>query len=222
MVYKDQKSVYSGFNWREAFLGLGGVSIILILILITIGILFIHSASFHPGKKIYLGYAKKQIVWFSVGLIPFSVILFVNYKFLLKYAFFIYIFAIWLLLLTALVGTTRGGSRRWLKLGPFMLQTSEVMKLAVIIMLAKVLTTQQRTNTMTDIFIPLLVVFIPMALIIFQPDLGTSLVFIPIAFVMIFASGIPVKYLLFLILLGIWLAVPVWFFGLHEYNGIGY
>lgn len=119
---------------------------------------------------------------------------------------------------TNVLGTTRGGARRWLKVGPMMLQTSEIMKIVIIITLAKILSEQNHTGTIRDLFFPLIVTGLPICFILLQPDLGTSLVFIPIVFTMSFVSGIKFKHFFILFIAMLTLGIFSYFYGLHEYQ----
>lgn len=213
-----RKSSFTDFSWKDGFLGLGGLVIVLMLMLLSIGmgVIFSASYSFRTGKV--QPYAMKQLVWFGVAMIPFVAILFIDYKWLLKNAYVFYFISICLLILTAFCGVARGGSRRWLKIGPVLLQTSEIMKLAIILILARILTRQRKTGSLLDLLLPYGITLLPMLLIMMQPDLGTSLVFMPIVFAMVFASGVPVKHLILLILVGLNVVIPLYHFGLHDYQ----
>lgn len=208
----------SNFSGREAFFGLGGIAMLLTGILIMIGIASIYSASYSVRSGILLPYAKKQLMWLLFSLAVCAGIVAVDYRWLLKNAFWIYAIGVAFLLVTAVIGTARGGSRRWIKIGPLLLQTSEIMKLAIIIALARMLSKQQRTGSIMDLMLPFGVTLLPMLLIVLQPDLGTSLVFIPILLVMVFASGVPIKHLVLVILIAVNLSLPLYHFGLHDYQ----
>ena len=119
---------------------------------------------------------------------------------------------------TVFFGTYRGGARRWLNFGPALLQTSDVMKLAIIPALARVLTNRQPKGRFSDLFIPFITIGLPMSLIVIQPDLGTSLVFLPIVFAMSFAAGVKIKHLLVVIFSMVTIAVLVYSFALHDYQ----
>jgi rod shape determining protein RodA len=131
----------------------------------------------------------KQAVFFSVALFLVAI----TYKifdlsFFQKYAVVIYFLNIGLLLLLKVFGTTVLGSQRWLRLGPLSLQPSEIAKVALIIFLSAWLSKRPIKNYY-DIFRALLVVSIPAGLVVIQPDLGTTLVYIAISFGMLFWAG---------------------------------
>mgnify|MGYP001019062250 CR=1 FL=1 len=211
-------STRTRFYWKEVFSGFGGLVFIFVLLLLGIGLFYIYSASYYPPKQIYLPYAKRQMVWAAIAILPFLFVIYIDYNILTRYSLLIYGFGLFLLLLTLLIGTYRGGAKRWIKIGPLLLQTSEIMKIAIIPILAHILTTVRQKGKFEDLFLPLGITVIPMFLIMMQPDLGTSLVFIPIVFSMIFAAGIKVKHLVVLVLLMANLAVFTYFYGMHEYQ----
>ena len=131
----------------------------------------------------------KQAVFFSVALFLVAITYKVfDLKFFHKYAVVIYFLNIGLLLLLKVFGTTVLGSQRWLRLGPLSLQPSEIAKVALIIFLSAWLSKRPIKNYY-DIFRALLVVSIPAGLVVIQPDLGTTLVYIAISFGMLFWAG---------------------------------
>lgn len=208
-------------NWKNLFLGLGGALILLVLALMLIGFAFIDSASYLPRKGISLDYADKQLQWAAIGLVCFVLTMFVDIRRLLKSSsavYLFYIFTFGLLILTALIGVTRGGARSWIKLGPMMLQTSETVKISVIMLLAHILVAQQRNNTWKDLLFPYTITFVPVALILVQPDFGTALLFVPVVTIMVFVAGAPPKYFLIMLLAILNIAPIVYKFGLHEYQ----
>ena len=101
------------------------------------------------------------------------------------------------LFLIYFVGITVSGSQRWLSLGIFTFQPSEVAKLSTILTLSLVLD-KKIITTIKDLFLPLSVVILPWLLIFFQPDLGTSLVLLVLTAVMLYWSQMPIEWLLIL------------------------
>jgi rod shape determining protein RodA len=104
---------------------------------------------------------------------------------------------------------------RWLRVGIFGIQASEFAKITTIIFLARYLTdTMLSKNNFVRFITSCLIVFIPMGLILVQPDLGTALVFIPILLSMIFIAGLPMRYVAFfvtsILLTGILTVLPLW------------
>jgi rod shape determining protein RodA len=118
----------------------------------------------------------KQIVWFSLGLIVMVAAFSFNYRLLDRWAHPIYIVCVLLLLGVVVFGKLAGGSRRWLVLGPVHLQPSELIKVAVVLVLAKYYSKDATTRgfNLRDLLRPILLTSLPFGLIVIQPDLGTA------------------------------------------------
>ncbi|MEW6088044.1 MAG: rod shape-determining protein RodA [bacterium] len=171
----------------------------IVLILISFGLLNIYSASFTfniPGMPFYV----KQLYWAFAGLILIAVIYSMNYEVFINYAYYYYLFNIILLILLLIFRLTTKGSSRWLSLGPFMIQPSEFMKFAVILVLSRYLMDKEgKLKRLSDLMIPLGIVLIPFFLVLKQPDLGTALVFIPVFFISVYLCDLSYQYLFYLI-----------------------
>ncbi|MEN8753710.1 MAG: FtsW/RodA/SpoVE family cell cycle protein, partial [Desulfobacterales bacterium] len=161
----------------------------------------------------------KQMTWFFGGLVLMVITCLFNYKLLDRYAFAVYIFCLAALVAVLLFGKYAGGSKRWLVLGPVSVQPSEMAKLAIIIVLARYYSKNANTRgfTLRDLFIPAVLVLVPAALIIKQPDLGTALLLVIIAGSMTLFVKIEKRSLLSLMFAGL-LAVPMVWFVLKEYQ----
>jgi rod shape determining protein RodA len=183
------------------------------IVLTVLGILTIYSAQTEGGTagasdNEYI----KQIYWAVTGLVVFILLLFINYQKLGEYAIFIYIGCLLLLIFTLLIGTRVRGAKSWITLfGGFGFQPSEFVKIGVIIVLARYLDRiGEEIKTIKHVCISLLIGFVPMGLILLQPDFGTALVYIPIALTMLFFSGIKYTHLIsILIILGIAIVLPL-------------
>lgn len=119
-----------------------------------------------------------------------------DYKMLQRYGQKLYIFNLIMLLAVMFVGQTALGAQRWIQIGPITLQPSEFSKIIMIISLATIL--QERVgklNTLSDLLPVAAYVGVPFLLVMKQPDLGTSLVFMAIFFGMVFTCGIKLKLL---------------------------
>ena len=115
-----------------------------------------------------------------------------------KYLIPFYLSTLISLFLIYFLGITVSGAQRWINLGIFSFQPSEVAKLSTILTLALVLD-QKIISKIRDLVLPLLVVIIPWLLIFFQPDLGTSLVLLVLTGVMLYWSQMPVEWILILV-----------------------
>ena len=167
------------------------------LFLTIIGIVLIHSAMFAAPTEYEQNYYKRQAIWMLMSFILFLIVAFVPMRIYEVFAYVFYVLVI--LLLIGLLFTGGGKAARWYKLGFFNLQISEIAKIAVIFVLARYLSYSRRpANSVLKLAVVVFLVLVPMLLVLKQPDLGTSLVFIAVLAVVLFWSGIPSTYMLLL------------------------
>ncbi|MFA5110341.1 MAG: FtsW/RodA/SpoVE family cell cycle protein, partial [Desulfobaccales bacterium] len=147
----------------------------LVLIICGMGIVNLYSAGYNRGEGTAL--YVKQLYWLAVGLGLLFVTLIYDYRHLEKLAYPIYIFSILMLVAVMFGGKVVYGSRRWLALGPISFQPSELAKIGIILALATYFSRRPQTESMRlkDLIVPGLLVMIPVALIIKQPDLGSGI-----------------------------------------------
>jgi rod shape determining protein RodA len=158
-----------------------------------IGVLEIYSSTHASGMA---GIQWKQLMWVGFGIIGMLVISRIDYHVLLDQAPVLYLFGIATLLIVLAIGHSRFGAKRWVSLGGGPnLQVSELMKLIIIIVLARYFS-EVRTDrlTLTDLVKVAILTVVPVALILKQPDLGTAMVLIPVAVVGAFLAGIDWKH----------------------------
>jgi rod shape determining protein RodA len=162
----------------------------LVLLITGMGIVNLYSAGFNRGEgtPLYI----KQMYWLSVGLGLMFCTLFYDYRHLEKFAYPLYIMSILLLVGVMVAGKTVYGGRRWLLLGPITFQPSELAKIGVILALATYFNRRHRLESMglEDLVFPGLLVLLPVALIIKQPDLGSGILVAVVAGSMIFFAGV--------------------------------
>jgi len=186
-----------------------------VIVLIIIGILFIYSSGITTeGIQISSEYIR-QIIWSCAGLVVTIVLSMINYRRFYNISVYIYLFSLLPLLYTLLFGHVIYNASRWLRIGSFGIQMSEFVKLSVIILLARFLAdTDRNRGSFSRFFISCAIVFIPMIIVLLQPDLGTALVYISILITMIFLAGVSMRYVAFMIsciaLTGIFLVLPLW------------
>lgn len=166
-----------------------------------------------------LPYYLKQIAWLGVGLIIVLLICSVDYRRLEHMAFPLYGITLLLLVLVLAVGHTSMGATRWLNLGFIKLQPSELAKVVIIITMACYFTRhdQPLPFSLRELAIPALLLALPTALIMKQPDLGTALIVLAIGGTMALFAGIGTRTLLFLAATGLAGAGGGWFL-LHDYQ----
>ena len=160
----------------------------------AIGVLEIYSSTHASGMA---GLQWKQVMWIAVGLAGMFVISRIDYHTLMDQAPALYLIGIAGLVVVLLIGFSRLGAKRWISLGGGVtLQVSEIMKLIIIIVLARYFT-EVRTDRLTlrDLLKVGALTLVPMVLILKQPDLGTALVLVPVAVVGAVLAGIQWKHL---------------------------
>lgn len=180
------------------------------LVLIGIGIAFIFSAGYGNPDSLAQSLFRKQFCWAVLGMLFFLGFALIDYHRWTRMAWWLYAIGLILLVLVFVphIGLKIYGARRWLQLAGFrILQPAELMKLAVIILLARLFGWPGRNLRRGRLVIfGLALVLVPMALIIKQPDMGTALVFLPILAGVMWAAGVPGRRLAVLAALGLVLA----------------
>ncbi|MCF6157883.1 MAG: rod shape-determining protein RodA [wastewater metagenome] len=187
------------------------LTFLILCILLTIGIFFVWSAS--SERFLY-----KQLVWILTGFTLFFTLLYFDYHSFAEYSYIIYTSALFLLILLFALGSSVKGSQRWFSLGSFSVQPSEFMKIALVLVLARFLRYKKHILGLSDIGISLLLTFIPMVLIIKQPDLGTALILIPILLSILYTAGIRLFHLLVLLGTGLAISPLLWMYLLKSYQ----
>src|SRR5258705_8832546 len=138
----------------------------------------------------------RQIFLYVVGLGAATTVCLINYHTLARWALVLYWGNILLLALVLVVGTVRFGARRWFDLGFFSLQPSEFAKLAFILAMAHFLSRPvEELRNASNFWKALGLMLLPFALILKEPDLGSALVFVPTALLMLYVAGTPRRYL---------------------------
>ena len=189
----------------------------LVLLLSVISILEIYSATLHTK---FVGFETKQIFWLIGGLAAMFIFSLINYHRLIESVHWVYGFCLVSLVGVLIFGTKVLGGRRWIKLpGGIHFQPSEWVKVVLIVAMARYFSNLSGKDlTWGDIFKAGLLVGLPMLLVLKQPDLGTSLTYIPVLIIGLFLGGLPWKKALILIAAGLILVVPIWSKGLKPYQ----
>jgi cell division protein FtsW len=176
-----------------------------VVTLLIIGLIMILSASSIRSYSLYddsYYLFKHQLIWSFIGILAMIFFMNLDYYIYEKYAKFIIIFSIIALILVLIpgIGHLAGGSRRWIGFGSFKVQSSELAKLGIVIYLAKYLASKQERlkSFFKGIIPPLIILSIIFALILMEPDLGTSITIAGTFFIMLFASGVKFSHLFIL------------------------
>ena len=187
--------------------------------LLVIGLINLYSIS-HQAHSTTTHLFKLQIIWIFFGVCVFFAISFINYHIFTRTAYILYGLNLFFLILVSFFGSASGGSKRWLDLGLLNYQPSETLKIILIFVLARILSTKRSWWAMswTELKKPLFLILIPMGLIIYQPDLGTALITLIITSSVIIFAKVNKNILLSSVLLILCVAPPTWYFVLKEYQ----
>jgi len=137
-----------------------------------------------------------------------------------RWSIWIYGFGVFVLVLVLIQGAMGKGAQRWLELGGLRFQPSEVMKLAVPMMVASYFSKRNLPPNLKEIIIASIIVLIPMYLIVKQPDLGTALLVGSAGFFVIYFAGFSWKWLASIFVITISAAIVIYIFELYEYIGL--
>jgi rod shape determining protein RodA len=187
----------------------------LVLLHSFIGVFFIYSSShFLAGN-----YHVRQLIWIGASLIALVLVLVIDYKFFVSLSVYFYGLTVALLAVTLVFAKFIAGTRSWLTLGLMQFQPSEMAKIVLILLFAR-LFAEYKSAYLTPQYtwLALLLSGAPLGLIILQPDLGTAMTFVAIiggAFVL---AGLKKKTIVTLLLAALVLGVGGWNFGLKDYQ----
>ena len=162
--------------------------IFIIIVLALIGTAGLYSA----GDANFDLWAKKHIFRFFIFLIIIFFICIIDIKFFYKYAYYLFFISLLLLVSVEIIGTLGKGAERWINIFGFSVQPSELIKINIILALAKFYNDLRfdRIGKIHNSFVPLLFIFIPATLVLLQPDLGTAVTIILLGIFIMFQSGV--------------------------------
>lgn len=185
----------------------------LLLVIQGFGLVAIFSASYDGGTSLLF---KKQLIYVLLGWVIIVGVSYERVRSLLDYSLYIYLLVLFLLILVLVYGREVYGAKRWLGLGIFNIQPSELMKPALILLTAHVLS-HVRSWRDREVLL-LLFAYTTAALITLkQPDLGTTVSYFVPLLAMLFIRGVPVRYFVYTIFVGLISTPLVWQF-LKEYQ----
>jgi rod shape determining protein RodA len=189
------------------------VLLLLLVLVAGISILNLYSATYPirdiGGSQVFI----KHMYWFLIGFAVFLLMTTFNYFVLERLAYPAYFFSIGLLVLVLLVGKVISGSQRWLVLGSLSFQPSELAKIAIVMVFAKFFSEkgEHQEYRLRDLWLPFLLLGIPSALILREPDLGTALLLVVVTFSMILFIKVHRKSLVILSVSALSVAPFIWF-----------
>jgi len=166
-------------------------------LLLGVGALFIYSACFVSEDLPVASTYRRHLMWTVAGAICYLAFAAYDYRKLARWSAWFYAAGLVLLLAVLVAGTERYGARRWLPVyGSLTIQPSEVAKLLTVLMLARLLSRPAaEVRRFRVLALCLAVAALPAGLILVEPSLGTALVFVPMAFAVMYVGGIPAKFL---------------------------
>ncbi len=187
----------------------------------SIGLVMAYTNSVEAGQSVLDGGTvfSRALMWSALAMVVFTVVTLFDYRWLKTLAWPIYGVNVGLLVLTLAIGDGVGGSARWVSLGPFTFQFSELAKILMMIVLAAYLGNREgRLDSLSSIVGACLLMVPPVLLVMLQPDLGTSLVLVSILAGMLFMSGASLRWLLAMAA-GVLAAIPLaWTYVLRDYQ----
>ena len=189
--------------------------ILLICALASIGFAMLYSA----GNGSYTPWAERQMIRFAIGMGLMFAIALTDIRFWLRYAYIFYAISLILLIAVEFAGTVGMGAQRWLGLKFFHLQPSEIMKVALVLSLARYfhrLSLEDVTRP-TQLLFPILLVAAPTVLVLRQPDLGTALLLLIASAAMFFLAGVRIWKFVLIGLIGL-ASIPLGWSMLHTYQ----
>ena len=168
--------------------------ILIFCVLILGGISTFAMYSSEGGQMLY--YTKSHLLRFSVFFVLMIFLSFTRLKFFHSISYFLYFIVLLLLLYASVYGITVSGSQRWINLYFINLQPSELMKIVIILCFAKFYHRMQidNVNSFRNLIVPIIILIMPMFLVISQPDLGTTILIALSGIVVIWLSGVNIKY----------------------------
>ncbi len=177
------------------FQKLRSLDYILLSTVLIIGIISIFAMYSTDGGEI-LYHTKNHTYRFLTFFIMMIIISFFNIRFWHATGYIFYIIILGLLIWASYYGVTASGSQRWINLYFINLQPSELMKIAIIVCFSKYYHRMQisNVNKIKNILIPLVILFVPITLVVTQPDLGTAILIALSGFIVLWLAGVNIKY----------------------------
>ena len=182
-------------------LGLNWLLLFNMLALAIFGVIAIYSATYMREDGITSEFWRKQASWVAVGFGAFILTSLVDYRWIRWGALPMYFAGIVFLVLTKFIGAKVYGARSWLHLGPINFQPAQLAVVAGVMVLALFLSQFRQMHPMLRLLLCGAIVGAPCLLILMQPDLGECMIWGPVLLAMLFVAGIPVRYLVCIILI---------------------
>jgi rod shape determining protein RodA len=187
-------------------------------LLLIFGLIAIHSLSYNYTGSDFNNF-QRQAIFTIISLFFFFLVALIDYRVWKNYANIFYVLSLFLLLLIFIVGKATNGAVSWFRLGFFNFQPVEFVKISLILLLAKYFS-QIETKTLTwkNIIISFIYAFIPIFLVVLQPDMGSAMVLLSIWAGLLFLAGLKLRQATVLIFAGLLAVGLTWTMVLHSYQ----
>src|SRR2546423_3864957 len=184
-------------------LGLNWMLFLVMMALAVFGVVAIYSATYMRQDPVAADFWRKQANWVAVGFFAFMITSLIDYHWIRWGALPMYLAGIVFLILTKFVGTKVYGARSWLHIGPLNFQPAQLAVVAGIMVLALFLSQFREMHPMLRLLLCGAIAGAPCLLILMQPDLGEVIIWIPVLLALLFVAGLPLRYMICIILIGI-------------------
>lgn len=181
----------------------------LVLLIALFGLSAVYSATYTAKGSSPL--FMKQLIWVALGMSVMAAAIAPDYHTVGRYAYVLYALSVLSLLLVALIGRTGMGAQRWLPIGPFAFQPSELAKISLVLALARYFAEDPKRGgyELRDLGIPAAMIAVPLVLVLKQPDLGTALMLLFTSSFVILLAGIRIRTVVILSVIGAVMAASI-------------
>jgi rod shape determining protein RodA len=199
-------------------LGLNWVLLGTMLALAVFGVIAIYSATYMREDSVASEFWRKQANWVAVGFFVFMVTSLIDYHWIRWGALPMYLAGLVFLILTRFFGQKVYGARSWLHIGPINFQPAQLSVVAGIMVLALFLSQFRQMHPMLRLLLCGAIVGAPCLLILMQPDLGECIIWAPVLLALLFVGGLPLRYLICIVLLAAIMMPFAIYLGLKPYQ----
>ena len=184
-----------------------------------LGILTLYSAMQGSAPESGMPPHQKQLIWWGLGLMGVLIVILIDYRHMEHYAYAIYAFSLLLLVYVLVMGRSISGAKRWIELGPLSFQPSELIKITMMLALAKYFhhRVKQGRYNLFELVVPFLLFLVPFVLVLLEPDLGTAIVLLLLFFSIVLFFGLSQGSIIVLAIGGL-ASLPLGWLNLKDYQ----